>query len=400
MFYKLSIFVGLLALVQVTLGTAASLVYAVAGLVLLAFSSMRLKGKSRYVEAKNIKICTFANHKGGVGKTTTSFFTIREILKQHKDKRVLVIDASTAGDITKFLLGPRPDNSRQRGEEVVLAGCTIEDCIEKSKTPKAFYEFWKKPFSVEDHIFQVKKACNSAPSNLYLMTNKKQYSYKADDRVPDLDDADISNICSQIRKDLVTKSKEWLIFLDTDGGEMHGFTRLAIGLADSIIIPLTAFMGAEHDSWRLEILFQYAESLRRQGLSNATVDYAFFNNISSSRNTECEVSTDKKTHPMAFTPSKEALEVMSSVMKKFDADNGWIDRYPDLLRPMTRAGCFGIVRAGGKEFATASSTPWEKEAGNAQGDIQKLTENILAVLLSSVNVREGAGGTVLFPESD
>jgi hypothetical protein len=141
-------------------------------------------------------------------------------------------------------------------------------------------------------------------------------------------------------------------------------------------------MGGEHDSWRLEILFQYADSLRRQGLSNARVDYAFFNNISSSKNAECVITTEKKDHKLGFTPSKEAQEVMSSVISKFDSDNGWIERFHDLLLPMRRAGCFGIVRAGGKDFASANNTPWAKDAGNAQGDIEEIAGKILSVLLS------------------
>ena len=333
------------------------------------------KGKVLYKAAKNVRVCTFANHKGGVGKSTIAFFTIKEILSRFPEKKVLVIDLSTSGDITKYIFGPKEDGSRQSGSEAVNAGCTIDEFAEKSKNPKKFYQFWRKNVNTYSCIFKVDQACKSAPPNLYLMTNGKQHRLSIDDRVPELDDAAISRVCDQIRKDLSKDKSDWIVICDTDGGETHDFTRFGIAFANSIIVPMSAFMGAENDADRLELLFQYAERLKRQGLTDATVDCCVFNNMRSFRDAECIVSPGKLVSN--FTPDADTRKVLSSVVDKFDRKGGWVDRFPELLKPLRGQNCFSTIRHGGKEFNAASFAPWRLDAGNAQTEIELLVDKVI-----------------------
>ena len=316
----------------------------------------------KHIPLKHVKIYTFANHKGGVGKTTMAFFTMKEFVRRHPDKKCLIIDGSTSGDLTKLCFGPMSDGSKQIGEKAVKSKCTIEQLVLKLKNR------WVKT-NIEDHIFPIHTVCDTAPKNLYMITNEKQYLNNVFDRVNELDDMDISNVCAKLRSGLSNKKDEWVILVDTDGGEMHDFTRLAICLADHLIIPLSAFMGAENDAWRLETLFQYSQKLRNQGLTKAIVSYVFFNNLKSSLDRECELSPSG--HRGSFTPSSDAKKSISIIIQRFEQ---WNQQYPELLRPMKAIQHFGIVRMGGKDFNSATIDPWALDAGNVQKEIEILVD--------------------------
>jgi len=351
---------------------------------ILYFISRKKRAAQHYEEVRSIKVCTFANHKGGVGKSTIAFFTVKNLCLRYPEKKILVIDGSTAGDLTKLCFGPTIDGSRQRGENAVESQCTIESFVEHSRTKISWYQFWKRKPNTIDHVYKVNRACNEAPSNLYIMTNRMQYSYEAYQRVPDLDDADISRVCAQIRRDLSEGQNEWIILVDTDGGEMHGFTRLALCLANSIVIPLSAFMGAENDAWRLEPMFQYADKLRQERLSNATVAYAFFNNLRSRVNDEFRI-LERFRSP--FTPTNDAGNSIRAVIRRFD--DLWIPRYPDLLAPLRSSDSFGAIRSGGVDFNVAALNPWTGDVSNAQEEIDYLVD-ILARSFFASSAEGGA----------
>eukprot|EP01036_Dinobryon_divergens_P026061 gene26061-34665_t len=331
------------------------------------YKILRRSQVKRATSADQVKFFTFANHKGGVGKSTIAFFTVKQFSLESDGKNVLVLDFSIFGDLTKLCLGLTPDGKFQRGDDLLRTGATIEDALANCLMPRAWYEFWRKPFSFMNHIQQLSGVPNK---NVYILTNKKQLQGH-DSAVLPLSDADVSRVIYQLREDLKRTGKKWLVVADTDGGEMHGYTQLAIGIADSIIIPLTAGMGALHDADRLTRLFNYAERLRQQGLSKATVDYAVFNMAVSKQNVPWFGSP--------FTPQNDVGNNMLAVQKLFDE---WQQSYPDLLRPMTRPfkECFGAIRAGGKDFKAAAVNPWIGDAGNAQSDIELFARTLLSIV--------------------
>lgn len=329
----------------------------------------RSQTKRATTSADQVKVYTFANHKGGVGKSTIAFFTVKQFSQESDGRNILVLDFSIFGDLTKLCLGLTPDGKFQRGKELSRTGATIEDALANCLMPRAWYEFWRKPFSFMHHIQQLSGVPNK---NVYILTNKKQLEDGYDAAVVPLSDADVSRVIYQLREGLKRTGKKWLVVADTDGGEMHGYTQLAIGIADSIIIPLTAGMGALHDADRLTRLFSYAERLRRQGLSKATVDYAVFNMAVSRQN-------NVPWFGSPFTPQKDVGDNMLAVGQLFDE---WQQSYPDLLRPMSRPfeECFGTIRAGGKDFKAAAVNPWTGNAGNAQADIELFARTLLSIV--------------------
>jgi cellulose biosynthesis protein BcsQ len=336
-------------------------VFPVCGLLLVIFLWFKKK-YMKFIPLNHVKIYTFANHKGGVGKSTMAFFTMKEFVRRYPHKKCLIIDGSTSGDLTKLCFGPMSDGSKQVGEKALKAQCTIEHLVRKLKNR------WVKT-NMEEHIFPIHQVCDKAPTNLYIMTNEKQSNNNVFDRMHELDDMDISNVCAKVRKGLSNRKDEWVILVDTDGGEMHDFTRLGICLADHIIIPLSAFMGAENDAWRLDTLFQYTQKLRNDGLTKAMVSYVFFNNLKSHHDKECELSPFG--HRGSFTPGSDAKKSISIVIQRFEK---WIKEYPELLFPMKQIHHFGMIRMGGKEFNSAITEPWEQDAGNVQCELEKLVD--------------------------
>jgi len=358
------------------------LLAAVLPFILLVFAvyyvvdyNLRRFQTKRVTSSDEVKFYTFANHKGGVGKSTIAFFTVRQFSRECEGRNVLVLDFSIFGDLTKLCLGLTSDGKFQRGRDLLRAGATIEDALSNCLMPRAWYEFWRKPFSFLNHIQQLPGVPNK---NVFILTNKKQMDEGYDAAVVQLSDADVSRVIYQIREDLKRSGKKWLVVVDTDGGEMHGYTQLAIGIADSIVIPLTAGMGALHDADRLTRLFNYSERLRQQGLSKATVDYAVFNMATSTDNKCWEFSP--------FKPRNDVQEIMTAVIQLFDE---WQLSYPDLLLPMTKPSreCYGAIRAGGKDFKAAATDPWTGDAGNAQGDIEQFANKLLSIVPG-----EGVGG--------
>jgi len=257
-------------------------------------------------------------------------------------------------------------------EKLVAKRCTIEAVVKQCVYPRAWYNFWTPKFSVVPFLFHASKHVSKAPDNLFLLTNTG-YSESTEQK-HEITSAEISRVCSEIRSSLMVDSmknkRPWILIIDTDGGENHELTKLGIGLADSIIIPLSADMNARDDAMRLPILFDFAQKLRSAKLSNATVDYAFFNRLESQRNEPWE--------GLAVTPHKDVQDIMTDVKKLFD---GWIPRYPDLLRAMAQpfSECMGAVRTGGKDFRKAAEDPWENDAGNAQNDLKALTCKLMSL---------------------
>ena len=55
-------------------------------------------------------VITFANHKGGVGKTTQLFFLSKYLAIQNPMVDVLIIDGSIYRDITRLFIGSKTQN--------------------------------------------------------------------------------------------------------------------------------------------------------------------------------------------------------------------------------------------------------------------------------------------------
>ena len=268
-----------------------SIMVVVLGVLVLLSAYVTLRRRKRTTlpsetdERSKVTIFTFANHKGGTGKSTCLFFSMREIARLKPSSKILLLDFSLFGDITAMAMDAGKAISN---DELIHKQATIEDVITGYFNPPAWYETWKKQYSFMNHIASVQQ--QSCP-NVHILTSKHQhqiYDKTKYAKIPQLSDNQISRLSTHFRSELENEGSEWYVFIDTDGGLMHEYSKLALCMANSIIVPLSCDKGAIRDTSRLNILFDYVANLRRQGYSDATVDFAFFNNTKSSANKICK----------------------------------------------------------------------------------------------------------------
>ena len=70
----------------------------------LLFVLYRIYGR-KASSCEHVRVITFANHKGGVGKTTICVFAAKELASQNQDKNILVLDLSVYTDLTASVVG-------------------------------------------------------------------------------------------------------------------------------------------------------------------------------------------------------------------------------------------------------------------------------------------------------
>jgi hypothetical protein len=198
--------------------------------------------------------------------------------------------------------------------------------------------------------------------------------------IPKVSDNEVSIIASAIRRDLEREGSEWVVLFDTDGGDNHGLTKIALCTADHIVSPVNASMGAENDILRMKLQFDFLQRMYNRGLAGAGVDLVVFNQLDSRLNEPMSLIGSP------FTPLAKVQEVMKKIHSLFmdkESESKWQVKYADVLRAFrtsTVAECFTAVRTGGVEFMKAAENPWHCNAGNAQEDIDLLTEKILRII--------------------
>jgi cellulose biosynthesis protein BcsQ len=331
---------------------------------------------ARYQQAANIDIFTVGNSKGGVGKSTILFFLAKEYARRFTDKNILVIDCSVYGDVSKRLLAGSTNDMKTNIRTQYTLECMISSCL----TPIAFYEFWRKTFNVLNHVLQISSVDKSenVPTNLFLLSNQKQLDYRSDafeSAANPFSDEDISRVSKSIRLSLEQSNKKWIVLIDTDGGVLHDFTKIAMCTADSIITPLLAGVGGEEDARRLNELFSYVLRLHNKNMSAARFDFAFFNLATSINN---HVAVPEIGSP--FIPKKDVENAARRIIERFQNASGSPSKYSSILRlDGVIDECFGFVRCGGVGMFDNLTDPWNADAGNMQGDIEILVDKILRI---------------------
>lgn len=135
-------------------------------------------------------VTVFANHKGGVGKSTLSFLAARRYAERFPDEKVLLIDCTVYGDVTRLFGDSAPS---------VQEALERRWCCGGSAKPQA-----------SDRV-----------PNLHLLASNgsREVPPKA------------------VLRDLLKLDGPWTVFVDTDGGDVTPLTRLALRSADNIIVP-------------------------------------------------------------------------------------------------------------------------------------------------------------------
>ena len=154
-------------------------------------------------------VTVFANHKGGVGKSTLAFLAARRYAESNPEERVLLVDCSVYKDVSR-MFGGGDANSVQRALE--------------------------------------RRCCGAAPGmaasdrlpNFHLLSSDGRRA------VPEKGD---------LRK-LLPRGEAWVVFVDTDGGDVTPLTRLALRAADNVVVPTHS-----NDVRRIERTVQTTEEL-------------------------------------------------------------------------------------------------------------------------------------------
>lgn len=351
---------------QALLFTGAAILLATWGLLSVL---LRLFGR-KADSYKNVHIFTFANHKGGVGKSTTAFFVAKELASKLKTDaegvapfaNVLVIDASVYCDLTKLLTGNRTS------APVRDAGCTIEAAGRRARYTATS---WFSSFQVERFIKKVSDINPKAPSNLFVMANHGEASLEGAASAES--DESVSVVAQTIRKALSTSSTPWIVLIDTDGGTTHQLTKLALCVADYIVVPTNADALVLD---RIRVMLTLMEGLRVKGFSKAVISTVFFNRFKPGN-----TGGAAEAIGLSCMPYKTTYDEMTSVVDKFEELRG---EFPHLLRELehrkNEAGdetFFAGVRDGGETMVKVMNSPYSEKLSDVMAsELAQLTTRI------------------------
>jgi len=97
----------------------------------LLFVLYRIYGRKASA-CEHVRVITFANHKGGVGKTTICVFAAKDLASKNPDKNILVLDLSVYRDLTASVVGDtgfdRPKVTVQRPVCSPLSASSLTPC--------------------------------------------------------------------------------------------------------------------------------------------------------------------------------------------------------------------------------------------------------------------------------
>ena len=314
-------------------------------------------------EHDGIQIIAAANHKGGVGKTTVLFHLVKW-LTDNTEKNLLVVDASLYGDLTNKLCGPKADLTafRKKG--------TIESMVSACLMPRSWLARcfgWGNGFDVRDHMLPIKSLCPDGPENLFLMTTSRGWQTWRAHRSLGIRQSTnplsialpssqnhtdvVASVATKFRSSLAADAKEWVVVVDTDGGEMHDGSKLGLALADTIVLPLRTDLDALP---RLCRMLDFLSELHDRKQSHAFIKTAFFNQVPVGKEEACTMAH--------FTPRGAAI--LENMEKIRDYLIQLAGVYPRLLPTLhgvktsndeCSSAFFTAVRDGGVTFTKANN---------------------------------------------
>ncbi|KAI5079871.1 hypothetical protein GOP47_0005350 [Adiantum capillus-veneris] len=282
----------------------------------------------------------FANHRGGVGKTTLTFQVSAAYALAHPSEKVFVIDASDAGDLSEMLMGGLFE---ERGRQVLmqlvpLANTTrlflralachssshLKEALEQDgeisavvskvikempKSIKEASEFDSERCCVnlEEFAIPLEHVNPRLPSNMYVCPSgldvEQSIAFSEPQRY---------SIISVLRESFKLVNGYWKIFIDTDAGfENDIYCSISVGISNFCLIPLHADMV---DWYRVEPLLAENKALRESGHSDARVQMILWNGLTVKFNSRCfSVSASGASKKCVFTPTKAEQDVIRSL---------------------------------------------------------------------------------------
>lgn len=250
----------------------------------------------------------FCSHIGHTGKTTMTFQMANYFAARHPELKVLVMDFTEEGDLTKRLLGG-VDNAREK-MYTLFGGVfqLVQDAHEKASRNALTSWIRGSDVDITQHAIHLKEHNSNVPDNIYLVSSGS--SPWEEDALPP---AARKAVAQKIRTSLEASRDTWKLFCDTDGDRRPSpFTMLAYSLAELAIVPLHC---SKSDLDRTETMFGMMNEMRKSGEISTQILMIIWNFVKSQKNDPCE----HEGLSLPFTPAKVNLEIMSACNKRIAA---------------------------------------------------------------------------------
>ena len=175
-------------------------------------------------------VFTFANNKGGSGKSTMLFQLACAYAQARPEESVLVIDLSLYSDVSTLLMGGTH-------REQILAACAGEEAlVQVASSPDRRAEGLLASLErdagadVLDYAVAPCETNPKVPANLKLVASCE--------KLPDVEGT-YYRVASKLRQSLARLGEGWTVFIDTDHLAASGIGKLAMCAATKILVPLS-----------------------------------------------------------------------------------------------------------------------------------------------------------------
>ncbi|KAH9312070.1 hypothetical protein KI387_027105, partial [Taxus chinensis] len=322
----------------------------------------------------------FANHRGGVGKTTLTYQVSSAYAVAHPERKVLVIDTTDSGDVSEMLMGGiyekrGRDTLRSlipvanvthmflralmastsdsltdvlKAEEVENGSQILTNVVHKMPQPKEGGESnpvekakMMKRIDLEAFGIPLKQVNPRMPSNMYLCPSgldiENSIAFSASQR---------QDIIAVLLDSFQNGGGEWKVFIDSDTeqyGESGTYASIGLGIADFICLPLHADMS---DWYGAQVLLNDLQVLQDMDESHARVHLILWNGLNVQLKQSCGVAAGGFTK-CTFIPTKAEQDIIQTLDNLVYQE---AQRTPDLFLH------YNGRKTGAEEFSAKCST--------------------------------------------
>jgi len=248
-------------------------------------------------------VFTFANNKGGSGKSTMLFQLACAYAQARPEESVLVIDLSLYSDVSTLLMGGTH-------REQILAACAGEEAlVQVASSPDRRAEGLLASLErdagadVLDYAVTPCETNPKVPANLKLVASCE--------KLPDVEGT-YYRVASKLRQSLARLGEGWTVFIDTDHLAASGIGKLALCAASKILVPLSTddldFKRMFYDPTG-HSLVEAIKGLREKSQLHGKLHCFLFNRVKPKKNEEFE--TEMWRSP--FTPNKPTTALLENM---------------------------------------------------------------------------------------
>lgn len=289
----------------------------------------------------------FANHRGGVGKTTLAYQVSAAYAAAHPECKVLVIDTTESGDLSEMLMGGlyekrgretlrnlipvanvtqmflralvaatctaltdvlKADEEKEDGSHNVLVNVVdnmpLTESAENSPLEKVKA---MKSIDIEEFAIPLEQVNPRVPINMYLCPSGIDLEHSIA-----FSDTQRQDIMAVLLDSFQNAAEIWKVFIDTDTG-LHGetgaYAAIGLGIADFLCIPLHPDMS---DWYGAEVLLHDVQMLHDLDESHAQVHLVLWNGLNVQFKQSCEMNLDGRSK-CSFTPTRAEQDIIQTL---------------------------------------------------------------------------------------